>query len=43
MGGRLERWVRDYCNEIWRRKGWSESWKEGVIVPIIKKKEKVNR
>jgi len=23
-GERLERWVRDYCNEVWRGEGWPE-------------------
>jgi len=34
---RLERW--DYCNEVWRGEGWPESWKKGVVVPIVKKRE----
>jgi len=40
-GEKLERWVRDYCNEVWRGEGWPENWKEGVIVPIVKKGEGV--
>jgi len=38
-GERLERWVRDYCNKVWREEGCPESWKEGVVVPIVKKGE----
>lgn len=29
----------ELLERIWRGKGWPESWKEGVIVPILKKEE----
>jgi len=25
------------CNRVWRGEGWPESWKEGIIVPLLKK------
>jgi len=31
--------VRGFCNKVWKGGGWPESWKEGVIVPIVKKGE----
>lgn len=38
-GGDLERWVWELCNKVWRGEGWPEEWKEGVMVPIVKKRE----
>jgi len=35
----LTKWTRVYCNRIWKRERWSEDWKEGVIIPIVKKEE----
>jgi len=38
MGGEvLEEWVWRFCNKVWRGEGWPESWKEGIIIPIVKK------
>lgn len=34
------KWVRWVCNRIWMGEGWPEIWKEGVVVPIVKKGEK---
>jgi len=31
--------VRKFCNKVWKGGGWPESWKEGMIVPIVKKGE----
>jgi len=39
-GKRLERWARDYCNGMWKEEEWPESWKEGMVVPIVKKRER---
>jgi len=25
------------CNRIWKGKGWPEEWKEGILVPVVKK------
>jgi len=36
-GEDLVRWVWGLCNRIWRGEGWPEKWKEGVIVPIVKR------
>lgn len=38
-GEELEGWIREFCNRIWRGEGWPEEWKEGIIVPIVKKGE----
>lgn len=29
----------EYCNRVWKGEEWSEAWKEGVIIPIVKKGE----
>ncbi|XP_011862008.1 PREDICTED: uncharacterized protein LOC105558746 [Vollenhovia emeryi] len=38
-GEKIEEWIEKMCNRIWRGEGWPEGWKEGIIVPIIKKRE----
>lgn len=38
-GEDVERWVEEFCNKVWRGKGWPEGWKEGIAVPIRKKRE----
>lgn len=38
-GEDVERWVREFCNKVWRGEEWPERWKKGVIVPIRKKGE----
>lgn len=35
----MEKWVWEKCNRVWKGEGWPEEWKEGVIVPIVKKGE----
>lgn len=39
----MEEWIWRYSNRVWKEEGWPEGWKEGVIVPIVKKgkREKV--
>lgn len=37
---RLEKWVQDFCNRVCRGEGWSKSWREGIIVPIVKKEKR---
>lgn len=40
MGGEeVERWLWEICNKVWKGEGWPEGWKEGMIVPIIKRGE----
>ncbi|XP_011859507.1 PREDICTED: putative golgin subfamily A member 6-like protein 6, partial [Vollenhovia emeryi] len=36
-GEETTEWVWSYCNRVWKGEGWPEEWKEGVIVPIVKK------
>lgn len=38
-GEDMERWIWMFCNRVWRGEGWPESWKDGIIVPIVKKGE----
>lgn len=38
-GEGLEKWAWEFCNRIWEGEGWPEEWREGVIVPILKKRE----
>jgi len=42
-GERLEEYVREICNRIWRGEDWIDEWCEGIVVPIRKqgKEEKV--
>jgi len=36
-GEEIEVWIWRFCNRVWRGEGWPEEWKEGVVVPILKK------
>lgn len=36
----MKEWVRKFCNRVKKGEGWPEGWKEGVLVPILKKGEK---
>ncbi|XP_025160987.1 uncharacterized protein LOC112589978 [Harpegnathos saltator] len=36
-GEEVGRWAGDICRRVWRGKEWPEEWKEGIVVPIIKK------
>ena len=38
-GRRLEEWIGGFLNRVWRGEEWPENWKEGVVVPIVKKGE----
>lgn len=39
-GEGLEKWAWEFCNRIWEGEEWPEEWKEGIIVPILKKGER---
>jgi len=41
-GEELEEWIRVFCNRVWRGEGWPEMWKDGIIIPLIKKGEGEN-
>jgi hypothetical protein len=36
-GERVEEWAWSFCNRVWRGEGWPEQWRDGVIVPLVKK------
>jgi hypothetical protein len=38
-GERVTEWIIEFCNRVWKGEGWPEDWKEGVIIPIVKKGE----
>lgn len=38
-GEEMEGWVWEFVNRVWRAEGGPESWRTGVIVPILKKEE----
>lgn len=29
----------EICNKVWKGKGWPEEWREGVVVPVVKRGE----
>lgn len=29
----------EICNKVWKGEGWSKEWREGVVVPVVKKGE----
>lgn len=31
-------WVWTICGRIWKGEEWPKEWKEGVIVPVVKKR-----
>lgn len=37
VGERMEEWVWSFCSRVWRREGWPEQWRDGIIVPLVKK------
>ena len=39
-GEEIENWVWEVCNRVWKGEEWLEDWKEGVIIPIVKKGER---
>jgi len=38
-GERIEEYIWELCNRIWKGEEWIEEWTEGIIVPIRKKGE----
>lgn len=38
-GEEVEGWIWKLCNRVCNGEGWPKDWREGVIVPIIKKGE----
>lgn len=38
-GEEVEKWVWRINNDVWKGRGWPERWKEGLVVPIVKKGE----
>ncbi|XP_020298973.1 uncharacterized protein LOC109863175 [Pseudomyrmex gracilis] len=38
-GDDMESWIGKFCNKVWKRKSWLKEWKEGIIVPIVKKRD----
>lgn len=36
-GKEMERWAWEVCKSVWKGEGWPVEWKEGVIIPILKK------
>ena len=39
----MREWVWIMCNRVWKGERWPDLWKEGLVVPIVKrgKKEEV--
>ncbi|XP_024891322.1 trichohyalin-like, partial [Temnothorax curvispinosus] len=35
----MVKWIWEVCKRVWRGEGWPEQWKEGEIIPLIKKGE----
>ena len=33
----MREWVWVMCNRVLKGEGWPELWKEGVVVPIVKR------
>ena len=33
----MREWVWIMCNRVWKGEGWPDLWKEGVVVPIVKR------
>lgn len=36
-GGEVREWLWKICNRVWKGECWSEEWREGIVVPILKK------
>jgi len=36
-GERVEEWIWSFCCKVWKGEGWPEQWKNGIIVPLVKK------
>lgn len=33
----VRKWLWEICNRVWKGEGWPEDWREGIVVPILKK------
>ncbi|XP_071572354.1 uncharacterized protein [Temnothorax nylanderi] len=38
-GEKMVNWIWEVCKRVWRGEGWPEQWKEGEIIPLVKKGE----
>lgn len=38
-GEEIMKWVLEFCNKVWRGKGWPREWKERILVSLLKKKK----
>lgn len=36
-GKEVREWLWIICNKVWKGDGWPKEWREGVVVPILKK------
>lgn len=39
-GKNVIEWGWQFCNRVWKEERWPVRWKEGMIIPIIKKGER---
>jgi len=40
MGGKeIREWLWEICNKVRKSKGWPKEWREGVVMPIVKRGE----
>jgi len=37
IGEEMKKWAWEICRRVWRREDWPDQWREGEIVPILKK------
>ncbi|XP_043271213.1 golgin subfamily A member 6-like protein 1 [Venturia canescens] len=38
-GERVVNSLKRMCEKVWKSEGWPEGWKEGIVVPVVKKGE----
>jgi len=38
-GEEVRKWLWEICNGVWRGESWPDEWREGIVVPIVKKRE----
>lgn len=38
-GKEIMEWFWVICNRSWKEEGWPEDWREGVVIPILKKSQ----
>ena len=36
-GEEVEDWLWVICNRVWKGEGWVEEWRDGIVVPVVKK------